>query len=118
MHDKMKRAVEQRDAKHRENFQKNSNFRLKKIIEKKIMTTLIGSIALVEEYFGHLWGIGKADDELTDEQYDLSEIWADLRQALLDHGNHQKRAAGSEIDQYEMTWNRYHNVLQVKEQGQ
>jgi hypothetical protein len=34
-------------------------------IEKKFNTTIIGSLAAIEESFGFLWGHGKRVDELT-----------------------------------------------------
>lgn len=117
MYENSKKIVKYRDEKFQENIQKSSNHRLKKIIEKKIMTTLIGSIALVEEHFGDLWGLGVPKDQLTKEELDFLETWEELRQAMLDHGNHQKRAAMIEVEQYETKWNRYQNVLPVKGAG-
>lgn len=117
MHDDCRKVVKYRNEKLKENIQKSSKNRLKKIIEKKIMTTLIGSIALVEEYLGEFWGLGVPKEQLTKKEKQFLELWEELRQEMLDHGNHQKRAAMIEIEQYETKWNRYQNVLPVKGEG-
>jgi len=61
------------------------------MIEKRFQTTMIGSLARVENYFGFLWGHNK--DMISIEQSDNRQIWQDLREDILDHCNHQLRGA-------------------------
>lgn len=67
-------------------------------IEKKFQTTTIGSLARIENYFGFLWGHN--EDMITIEQSDNRQIWQDLRDDILDHGNYQMRAALTDLRKF------------------
>jgi hypothetical protein len=86
---------------------KMSKKRLIGAIEKKFNTANIGILELIEKYFGRLWG-HKENRKLTREEQEMREIWSILRAEILDHGNHQKRAAINEISEYSLKWERYH----------
>lgn len=60
-------------------------------VEKRFQTATIGSLARIEEYLGFIWGHNK--DMISIEQSDNRNIWQDLREDILDHGNYQMRAA-------------------------
>jgi hypothetical protein len=60
---------------------------IEKIMRKKIETTMIGCLARFEEAFGYLWGQDK--EQLTKEEEKFSDIWEQVRESILDHGNHQ-----------------------------
>lgn len=62
--------------------------------EKRLKTTMIGSIAKFEEFFGHLW----EDDNPNIEYYD--NLWEQTRTAILNHGNNQIRLALNELSDY------------------
>lgn len=89
-----------------------SKTRLKKEIKKKIETTMIGALASVEKYFGHLWGHNSL--EPTKEQAGLKELYEELRSEILDKGNSQIRNSDSEIETYEVVWNKYHLNIPIK----
>jgi hypothetical protein len=65
-------------------------------IAKRFETTIIGSLARVEDNFGYLWGYN-SDKELTDKQKQFEELWEFTRTAILNHGNKQMREAIDEI---------------------
>lgn len=98
----------------KENYKKRSAERLKKIIEKKITTIMIGSISDCEKYLGDLWGHGKHHSELTKNEKEWSKIWNDnVRNSILNRGNSQFRALEKELDAYEVEWLRNEMTLPV-----
>jgi hypothetical protein len=56
-------------------------------VETKFKTTMIGSLARFEETFGHLW------EEEGPDQQEYLESWEYTRNAILNNGNKQMRAA-------------------------
>lgn len=68
-------------------------------ISKRFETTIIGSLARIEDSFGYLWGID-SDKELTTKQKEFEELWHLTRTAILNHGNKQMREAIDEIIRY------------------
>lgn len=60
-------------------------------MERLIKTTMIGSIARVEEFFGPFWGFGKDPADRTEKQEKLYQLFLDLREDILDLGNEQIR---------------------------
>jgi hypothetical protein len=71
-----------------------------------MQTVMIGALSAVEEKFGFLWGQG-SEQPLTKNQILLSDIFQVLRSQILDIGNAQIRNAETEIDTYDVEWNRY-----------
>jgi len=94
---------ESRKAKYKDSSKK----RLLNNIKKKFDTTTIGSLAIIEEFFGELWGHGINYNELTEEELEWREAWEEARTKILDLGNSNLRASQSEISQYTISWNRY-----------
>lgn len=90
-----------------EKFKDEYRERLKKIIGKKFDTTMIYSLSQVELLFGHLWGIGKPESKLTDDELMYRTKWLECRNNILNTGNAQKRNSAAEINQYDVIWNRY-----------
>lgn len=80
---------------------------LKSHIATKFKTTIIGSISKFEDLFGELWGMGLQPEELNAEQRYWREKWSLARTEILNNGNSQSRAASSEIDQYNVEYNKY-----------
>lgn len=95
-------------------YKDSSKKRLLNNIKKKFDTTTIGSLAIIEEIFGELWGHGVHYNELTEEEREWREDWTEARTKILDLGNSNLRAAHSEISQYSISWNRYVTNFIVK----
>ena len=95
--------------------------RLHNIAATKIKTTMIGSLNAVEKKFGFLWGLdedgNKITNELSDDQLYMKRLFDELRSEILDNGNNQIRNFGTEIEQYDIMWNRYHIDFLIKPEG-
>lgn len=74
---------------------------------------MIGSLSSIEKHFGFLWG-EESDDELTKDQIRMRDIFEDMRTEILDKGNIQLRNADAEIENYDVTWNKYHMNLPIR----
>ena len=92
--------------------EQRSKIRLKKDVKKKIETTMIGALASIEKYLGELWGHDLPDP--TPEQAQLKEVYEELRSEILDKGNTQIRNAEAEIENYDVTWNKYHYNIPIQ----
>lgn len=89
--------------------------RLKKIIGKKINTTMIYPLSQFETAFGHLWGNGKPEESLTQEEMLNLAKWKQIRNNILNNGNQQKRNSWAELDMHEIIWNRYRTTFIPRE---
>lgn len=96
------------------NYSEESRIRLETILIKKIQTTMIGALSAIEDTFGFLWGKDKR--ELSEVEAKMAEQYKMLRKRILDNGNNQMQAVRNELDQYEINWNRYSMVLEVKKE--
>tara|TARA_R100001509_G_scaffold135428_1_gene89155 strand:+ start:2252 stop:2635 length:384 start_codon:yes stop_codon:yes gene_type:complete len=105
----------QRDLKQKK-YEEKSKKRLSNIVSTKIKTSFIGAISSCEESFGFLWGHGKDEADLTEEESTMREMWEILRAKILDNGNTQLRAAINEINSYSISWDRYKMEIPVKEE--
>lgn len=92
--------------------EQRSKLRLKKDIKKKIETTMIGSLASIEKFFGSFWGHN--EDGQTPEKAAIKEIYEELRSEILDKGNVQIKNAELDIESYDVTWNKYHYNIPVQ----
>ena len=101
------RRDKRKNKKRDEVFKESSKRRLLNNIKKKFDTTIIGSLAVMEEFFGELWGHGIRYNELTDDEREWREAWEEARTKLLDLGNSNSRASQNEISQYTISWNKY-----------
>lgn len=81
--------------------------RLKKNIGRKIETTMIFPLSQFEAAFGHLWGHGKEDQDLTKEELVYKKKYIECRNNILNNGNQQRRNAFAELDMHDIKWNRY-----------
>lgn len=100
-------------------YKDRSKKRLSNIISTKIKTSFIGAISSCEKNLGFLWGHGKDDENLTEDELSMREIWDEIRTEILDNGNTQLRAATNEIDNYSVNWERYNlgiNINKDKEE--
>ena len=100
-------AVKQRDNYYKESRGKSSKEELRRLLNKYIDTTMIGAIAKMEAYFGKDWGHGLKEEECTNEQLDLYDVWQQCRDEILNNGNAQKRAMNHELDLFDVQWSGY-----------
>jgi hypothetical protein len=91
-------------------YNEGSKKNLKSSTTKRIRTTFIGIIDKVEKSIGDLWGFGLHQRDCTPEQLKFRARWEELRNDILNHGNHQIRLNNSEVDEYEVTWKRIRNL--------
>ena len=103
-----KNQNELKERKYRE-----SRAKLKKNLEKRIRTTMIGAIAAIEEEFGRFW---KNEDGLpwSEDQTKVYEIFQSVRAQILDNGNNQIRMLEKDMDGFNIEEKLYHIQLQVK----
>jgi hypothetical protein len=87
--------------------EERSKIRLIQSLESKIRTTMIGSLAAMEKYFGSVWAQGKAISEMTDEELKFFKIKEQMRKDIFDLGNKNIRNVGSELQQYDVSWNKF-----------
>lgn len=102
----MKRQVDDRKKKTEEAHKENSKRRLLYNIERKFKTTMIGALDRFEKVFGFLWG-NNHNNQLTQDEEEMLDMWEDVRTQILDNGNNNMRAAQQEIAQYTLTFNNY-----------
>jgi hypothetical protein len=107
-HAEYSRIVNDRKEKERTSFLTASKEALSKTCRKKIDTTMIGAINVIElELF-----------ELMSDNSSLSlklrEAYGRVRSKILDNGNNQKRILDEEISQYTVEWNKQTLVMPVR----
>lgn len=76
------------------------------LIDKRMTTSIIGSLDAVEKQLGFLWGHNKSSNTCTPEELEMREKWTTLRKTILDNGNNQKRLVLDEVKQFTVRWNR------------
>lgn len=69
------------------------NNEIENLMEKRMKTIMIGSLARFEENFDYLWNESKNQ---ANKEYFL-ELWQKTRQEILDYGNNQIRLAKKDI---------------------
>ena len=109
------RKGRRKNSKREEIFKQSSKKRLLNNIKKKFDTTTIGSLAILEELFGELWGHGLPYRDLDEDEKEWREVWNEARTKILDLGNSNLRGAQSEISQYTLSWNRYVTNFIIKD---
>jgi len=92
----------------------NSKEKLIKSLRKKFQTTMIGALVRVEDNFGSLWGHGKLEADLTDDEAANREVWNLVRNEILNNGNTQLRHAVDELSRYRVTYEGFKMSLPVK----
>jgi len=97
----------------KENYLKQSNERLKIACLKKVDTTMIGSLDIIEKEIDNLCVNCTDVDVIT-----IREAYSRMRSKILDNGNNQKRSIHEEFKHYTINWNMYTTVLKVKPRNQ
>lgn len=76
----------------------NNNDLIIQTATKKLETTMIGALSRFENVFGYLWGQHKNfEEQLTDKEIHFENMWQDVRNNILNHGNQQIRGLQNEI---------------------
>lgn len=71
------------------------------IATKRLETTMIGALSRFENVFGYLWAQHKNHNEpLTDQELYFDNLWQDVRNNILNHGNQQIRSLQNDIDKH------------------
>ena len=89
------------------------------LASKRLRTTMIGCLSKFENVFGYLWGHYKSNNEpLTDQEIYFDNLWQDVRNNILNHGNKQLRILENELDMIsrDKPKVKYHYKFNVKEQ--
>lgn len=97
----------------RDSHVKRSRESLKKLVAKRIQTTMIGALAAIEEKFKDFW-TPKDGDKMTEEQQSLYNIFQEIRSSILDNGNNQIRLLEKDIEQFDVEARQYTIQLKVK----
>lgn len=113
MRKQLENTVQQRDVGSKASRLNKSKDELRRMVNKKIDTTMIGGIAKIEAFFGYLWGHELDEKDCTDAQNDFYEIWQQCRDEILNNGNAQKRAINHELDLFEVNWTGYKTNFQM-----
>lgn len=86
--------------------------KLRRLNEKRIKTTFIGSISLFERQFSFLWG-GVIDElgemsiptDMTETEKKFYNMYLQFRADTLRLGNNQIRLSGNDINSFDVQWN-------------
>tara|TARA_R110002167_G_scaffold72360_1_gene203582 strand:+ start:5805 stop:6209 length:405 start_codon:yes stop_codon:yes gene_type:complete len=83
--------------------------------KKRIITTAVGALDTLEKKFGFLWGFedDSHDEELSDFQKQIKEIYEEAREVILENGHDQSRRLSEEFAKYEISRKRYNITLPV-----
>tara|TARA_R110000824_G_scaffold220199_2_gene407252 strand:- start:78 stop:473 length:396 start_codon:yes stop_codon:yes gene_type:complete len=106
-HYQLAASQQRRKAEKDTQYNDRSKKRLSNIISTKMKTSFIGAISACEKHFGFLWGHDKNDEDLSENERAMKEIWEDIRAQILDNGNNQLRAVINEMGNYSIHWDRY-----------
>lgn len=95
-----------------EHYRQRSKDRLTNSTQKKVRTTMIGSLCSIEDHLGFLWG-HNSDEPLTEQQEGFLKIYEELRTEILDKGNVHIKEVVVDLATYDVTWNRYRYQIPV-----
>src|SRR3990167_11036375 len=104
------------DEKKDKEYKRVSKERLLKICTTKVRTTMIGALESIEKRLAPYYTV-EDGKKPTNEQLELRRLYDEMRQEILDRGNHQIRNIEKEFEQYEIDWKRYKLVLPVTQLG-
>lgn len=92
----------------------SGNEKFEEVIKTKFTTYLIGTLAILEQELGEIWGHDTPDEYITDEQDLWYDKWMKARTAILDLGHDQLRAIKHELEKYDMNFRKYHYEFVLK----
>ena len=79
------------------------------------MTTFIGSLDLIEQHFGELFGY-KKNGELTEEEKVIAEKFETLRKDILNLGYEQLKKVNLELDLYNIKGPYYKYIVRFRDE--
>lgn len=98
--------------KNKDKIYENHRLYLQESLGKFMMTSLIGTIEIFEKSFGELWGHGKDEADLNDDEFYWREVWEFARTQLLDKGHKQQDKAKRAIEEYDLEpRTRHYNIF-------
>lgn len=113
MMDEETRKIILEERKRKEDKYKNlSKERLKENISKKILTTTVGAVSSIEKFFGFLWK-EEIGGKLSEEQAYMKNLFGEVREEIFALGNRQIKNAETEIENHDISWNRYHQEFPI-----
>jgi hypothetical protein len=116
-HEKFTKMVEERKKLLAENKRLQSRNRLNENMRKRVETTMIGALAIFEDYFGEMWGQGKKPNELDRDEAYYKGQWEQVRTEILNKGNKQIRICEEELSEYTVEWNKYNTQFNLGFKG-
>lgn len=85
----------------------SGNEKLEQIVKNKFTTYLIGTLAILEQSLGEVWGHDTPPEYVTEEQDEWYDKWLEARTAILDLGHDQMRAIKHEIEKCDINFKKY-----------
>lgn len=85
-------------------------YNLKENMKRRITTTMIGAIDVVEKKFGFLWSGDNQDAQF------MKKMFLEIRKSILDNGNNQIKIAEEEISGYNVERMVFHTIFPVIKQ--
>ena len=102
MRERLSKVVENRKTTDTERKKRNGKEKLRKDIQSKMKTLMIGTISRFEKFFGELWGHEMKEEQCSPEQLQEYETWQQCRDEILNNGNKLIRQMSSELDLYDV----------------
>ena len=104
--------MELRGGRTKQQYEDESNQRLKTVCLKKIDTTMIGALDVLEKEINEMTSNNDVVDVIT-----IRDAYSRIRSKILDNGNNQKRGITEEFKHYDISWKQYNIVLPVKQRN-
>lgn len=101
-----------------ERYKEVANNELYQKSRKRLQTTMIGSLSTIEEFFGFLWGFGQAEEDITEEQKYMKNIYEKARSRILDRGNSQIDSLESDFTKYVIERKKFYIKLPINDSGE
>lgn len=80
---------------------------LRDTIRVSMETITIGSLAAFEDSFGDLWGHGKADGELTEDERAFRERWRTARKKILTRSKESQGIVARTLNRFSIRKRRF-----------
>lgn len=78
--------------------------RLSNTMKTRIKTAFIGSLNQFEDMFGFLWGNGKNESELNENEKKWRSLWLQTRSKILYNGNSQIRLVDFDLSNFDINF--------------
>ena len=115
------KIVNDRKQKRKQSVDNYGKEKIKKTARTSILTSVIGALSDMEEFFGAVWKHGAHYDKLTEQEKDLRDRWMDCRDSILKRGNNSIRILEREINKCVISdypINKYQTILKNNKENQ